>query len=213
MRNEQVVATLNAIGDLLEIKGESRFRVNAYRDAARQIENLTEDLGVIAQEGRLRSIPGVGEAIAAKIQELIETGHLAYFDRLTQELPASLLELLQIPGLGPRKVKLLYEQLHIQSLADLRRAMAENQIASLPGMGEKTIQNLQREIERLELRGRRVPLGVALPLVEEIVAALRALGSVVRQVDGAGSVFESDGTDVGAESRPLGSSGIGSEGD
>ncbi len=188
MRNEQVVATLNAIGDLLEIKGESRFRVNAYRDAARQIENLTEDLGVIAQEGRLRSIPGVGEAIAAKIQELIETGHLAYFDRLTQELPASLLELLQIPGLGPRKVKLLYEQLHIQSLADLRRAMAENQIASLPGMGEKTIQNLQREIERLELRGRRVPLGVALPLVEEIVAALRALGSVVRQVDGAGSV-------------------------
>jgi DNA polymerase (family 10) len=188
MRNEQVVATLNAIGDLLEIKGESRFRVNAYRDAARQIENLTEDLGVIAQEGRLRSIPGVGEAIAAKIQKLIETGHLAYFDRLTQELPASLLELLQIPGLGPRKVKLLYEQLHIQSLADLRRAMAENQIASLPGMGEKTIQNLQREIERLELRGRRVPLGVALPLVEEMVAALRALGSVVRQVDGAGSV-------------------------
>ncbi|HUX85686.1 MAG TPA: helix-hairpin-helix domain-containing protein, partial [Chloroflexota bacterium] len=188
MRNEQISAVLNEIGDLLEIKGENRFRVNAYRDAARQIDNLGEPLTVLAQEERLRSIPSVGEAIAAKIQELVETGQLAYFERLKKELPISLLELLQIPGLGPRKVKLLYEQLQVASLADLRQALAADRVSSLPGMGGKTVTNLRREIERLELRGRRVPLGLALPLVEEIVAALRALGPVVERVDSAGSV-------------------------
>ncbi|HVB96251.1 MAG TPA: DNA polymerase/3'-5' exonuclease PolX [Chloroflexota bacterium] len=188
MRNDQVAAVLNEIGDLLEIKGENRFRVNAYRDAARQIDNLGEALAVVVQEGRLRSISGVGEAIAAKIQELVETGQLAYFERLKRELPVSLLELLQIPGLGPRKVKLLYDQLQVTSLADLQHAMAENRVAGLPGMGGKTVLNLQREIERLELRGRRVPLGIALPLVEEIVATLRSLGALVDRVDSAGSV-------------------------
>src|SRR5579884_966747 len=97
VRNEEIAAVFNAIADSLEIKGESRFRVNAYRDAARHIENLSEDLGTIAGEGRLRSIPGIGEAIAAKIQEMLATGHLTYYDRLKQEVPETLLDLMQIP--------------------------------------------------------------------------------------------------------------------
>src|SRR5712692_4580756 len=120
MRNEDVVDTLNALADLLEIKGENRFRVNAYRDAARHVEGMSESLETVAAEGRLREIPGVGEAIALKIQELVGTGHLGYYDKLTAEVPASLRELLQIPGLGPKKIKLLYDSLQVRSLADLQ---------------------------------------------------------------------------------------------
>lgn len=172
MRNEEIAGVFNAIGDLLEIKGETRFRVNAYRDAARHLEELTEDLNVLAAEGRLRSIPGVGEAIATKIEELIATGQLAYYERLKAEVPESLRELLQIPGLGPRKIKLLYESLGVRDLAGLRQALAEGRVENLPGMGAKTVENLQRELERFERRGSRVPLGVALPTVQGIIALL-----------------------------------------
>ncbi|HEX5417079.1 MAG TPA: helix-hairpin-helix domain-containing protein, partial [Chloroflexota bacterium] len=162
MRNEDVVRILNALGDLLEIKGETRFRVNAYRDAARQIEGLSEDLNALAAEGRLRGIPGVGEAIALKIQELLSTGQLAYYQRLTAEIPETLLELLQVPGLGPRKVKLVYESLGVRSIADLRIALADGRVTALPGMGARTVENLKREVERWEQRGSRIPLGSAL---------------------------------------------------
>ncbi|MGH2459431.1 MAG: DNA polymerase/3'-5' exonuclease PolX, partial [Chloroflexota bacterium] len=183
-----VVRTLNLIADLLEIKGENRFRVNAYRDASRHVEGLTEDLTTLAAEGRLRAVPGIGEAIATKIQEMIETGHLAYYDRLRQEIPETLADLLQIPGLGPRKVKLLHDSLSVQGMADLRAVLEDGRAAALPGLGEKTVQNLRREIDRWEQRGRRVPLGVALPLVQEIVAALRAGCPAVSRIDAAGSV-------------------------
>lgn len=188
MRNDEIAAVFYAIADSLEIKGENRFRVNAYRDAARHIDSLAEDLAIVAAEGRLRSVPGIGEAIAAKIQEMLETGRIGFYERLKQEVPETLLELLQIPGLGPRKVKLLYDSLQVQGIADLQKALEEGRVASLPGMGEKTVQNLQRELERWEQRGRRVPLGVALPIVEEIVATLRAKSDAVIRIEGAGSV-------------------------
>lgn len=188
MRNEDVITMLNTIADMLEIKGESRFRVNAYRDAARHLENLGEDISVVTSEGRLRSIPGIGDAIASKIQEMIDTGHLAYYERLRQDVPESLLALLQVPGLGPRKVKLLYESLGVRGISDLQQAIADGRVAGLPGMGAKTVENLKREIERWKERGRRVPLGVALPLVEDIIASLRSSGNAVSRVDSAGSV-------------------------
>lgn len=189
MRNEEVVRILNALGDLLEIKGETRFRVNAYRDAARQIEGLSEDLNVLAAEGRLRAIPGVGEAIALKVQELLNTGQLGYFERLKAEVPETLLELVQVPGLGPRKIKLLYESLGVKSIADLRVALADGRVATLPGMGARSVENLKREVERWEQRGSRVPLGSALPLVQDMMAALRAqVGSAILRMEEAGSV-------------------------
>src|SRR5579863_10410688 len=142
MRNDDIAAVFNGIGDLLEIKGESRFRVNAYRDAARHLEEVGEDLNVVAAEGRLRSISGVGDAIATKIEELVKTGKLEYYERLKAEVPETLIDLLHIPGLGPRKVKLLYDSLGVRDLAGLRQALAAGQVASLPGMGAKTVENL-----------------------------------------------------------------------
>lgn len=188
MRNEDIAAKINAIGDLLEIKGESRFRVNAYRDAARHLEELTEDLNLLAAEGRLRSIAGVGDAIATKIEELLTTGKLGYYERLKEEVPESLLELLQIPGLGPRKVKLLYDGLGVRDLAALRQAIAEGRVASLPGMGAKTVENLKRELERYEQRGSRVSLGLALPTVQGIISLLSTRTSAASRVAEAGSV-------------------------
>lgn len=188
MRNADVVKMLNAIADLIEIKGENRFRVNAYRDASRHIEGLGEELATIATEGRLRTIPGIGDAIAMKIQELLEAGHLAYYDRLCAEIPETLLELLRIPGLGPRKVKLVYERLNVTDLASFRQALEDGRIAGLPGMGNKTVQNLRHELERLGQRNQRIPLGTALPLLEEIAAALRAGVDAVTAIEGAGSV-------------------------
>jgi DNA polymerase (family 10) len=188
LRNDEVVEVLNALGDLLEIKGENRFRVNAYRDAARHVESLTEGLDQILAEGRIRTIPGVGEAIALKIQELLETGQLAYYERLKQDVPDSLRELLQIPGLGPKKVKLVYDSLKVRDLSDFRAALADGRIAVLPGMGEKTVQNLQREVERFQQRGSRSPLGTALPLVLGIIDDLRAVCPSILRISEAGSV-------------------------
>jgi DNA polymerase (family 10) len=188
MTNEEIIGVFTALGDLLEIKGESRFRVNAYRDAARQLAAQSEDLAAVAAAGRLREIPGVGEAIASKIEEMLATGHLAYFDRLRAEVPESLLELLNIPGLGPRKVKLLYDSLGVRNLADLQAGLADGRVAALPGMGAKTVQNLQRELERWEQRGKRVPLGTALPVLEEIIATLRARCPAIERIEAAGSV-------------------------
>jgi DNA polymerase (family X) len=188
VRNDDVVAVLNALGDLLEIKGENRFRVNAYRDAARNVESLSESLDRILAEGRIREIPGVGEAIALKIQELLETGQLAYYERLKAEVPDSLRELLQIPGLGPKKIKLVYDSLKVRDLNDFRAGLADGRIAGLPGMGEKSVQNLQRELERFQERGSRSPLGTALSLVQGIIAELRAACPWIWRISEGGSV-------------------------
>src|SRR5262249_52802546 len=123
-----------------------------------------------------------------KIEELLATGSLAYFERLRQEVPESLGELLHIPGLGPRKAKLLYETLQVRDVADLRQALAGGKVAALPGMGEKTAENLQRELERWEQRGSRVPLGTALPLVQDVIAALRGRTDAIARIEEAGSV-------------------------
>jgi DNA polymerase (family 10) len=188
VRNDDVAATLNALGDLLEIKGENRFRVNAYRDAARNVESLSESLEQILAQGRIREIPGVGEAIALKVQELLETGKLDYYERLKAEVPDSLRELLQIPGLGPKKVKLVYDSLKVRDLNDFRTALADGRIAALPGMGEKTVQNLQREVERFQQRGSRHPLGDALPLVQGLMADLRVACPWIWRMSEGGSV-------------------------
>jgi DNA polymerase (family 10) len=188
VRNEDIIETLNALGDLLEIKGENRFRVNAYRDAARHLEELTESLTAIAADGRLKEIPGIGEAIALKIQEQLETGRLGYYDRLAEEVPGTLRELLRIPGLGPKKIKLLYDTLQIRDLAGLRQGIADGTVAKVPGMGDKTVQNLARELERWQQRGQRYPLGKALPLVLGIIASLRQQCPAVFRIEEAGSV-------------------------
>src|SRR3954452_9879461 len=110
-RNAEVGALLVEIGDLLEVKGEQSFRINAYRRAARTIEDLREDIEDINSEGRLREIPGIGEALEQKISEDLEAGPLGYLERLRSDFPAELLTLLDVPGLGPKRARLIYDTL------------------------------------------------------------------------------------------------------
>lgn len=188
MTNHQVAAVVRGIGDLLEIQGESSFRVNAYREAARQMEATTEDIAAMAAAGRLREISGVGDAIAKKVEELVLTGRLEYYEDLQRRVPPTLVDLLGIPGLGPKKIKLLHEAIGVTSIDDLRTALESGQVAALPGMGQKTADRLVAEIGRWRERTRRTPIGVARPAAEEIVQLMVAACPDAADIQPAGSL-------------------------
>jgi DNA polymerase (family 10) len=188
VNNYQVAALFGAIGDMLEVKGESSFRYNAYREAARQLEALNEDLATLTAQGRLREIPGVGEAIAKKIEEIVETGQLQYFERLKAEVPPTLIDLLQIPGLGPRKIQLLRRELGIASIPDLHAALEAGQVRDLAGMGAKSEERLLAEVARWEQRARRTPIGVARPAAEDVVRLIQSRCPSVVAIEPAGSL-------------------------
>jgi DNA polymerase (family 10) len=170
------------------VKGEAIYRVLAYREAARQLEALHEDVEQINAEGRLREIPGVGEAIAKKIEELLGTGKMTYYERLRSEIPETLVDLLAIPGLGSKKIRLLHHTLGVASIEDLRAALTEGRVRDLPGMGEKTEQKLLAELERWRERNQRTPIGQARPLAEDVVRLLTRLCPEAADVQPAGSL-------------------------
>ncbi len=178
MRNEEVARLLREVGDLLELRGESSFKVVAYRRAARSVESTKEDLEVIARRGELEAIPGVGKAIAKKISEFLETGKIEARDRLLQETPLGLAELLEISGLGPKTVSMLHEKLGVSTVAELEEAAREHRVRRLPRMGPTSEKNILRGIDRWKKRSGRIPLGVALPLAQEILGHLQKVEGI-----------------------------------
>ncbi|MFN3285744.1 MAG: DNA polymerase/3'-5' exonuclease PolX [bacterium] len=187
MKNLEIAALFNEIADLLEIKGESTFRVNAYRRAARSLENLAEDVEAVADRGELDQIPGVGKSLAEKISEYLRTGKIAYHQELLRELPHGITTLMRVPGLGPKTALLLYEHLGITTLDELERAAREGRLRGLPRMGRKTEENILRGIEQVRRQSTRLPLGAVLPVAQELVAALREARGV-GEVSVAGSL-------------------------
>jgi len=141
-----IADTLDKIATLLELKGENPFKIRAYTNAARSIETFGGNLGDLKDEETLEKIPGVGKAIAAKIKELVETGSLRFFEDLRSEFPAEILELFSLPGLGAKKVKALYEQLGVSSIAQLQTACEAGRVAELPGFGKTTQEKLSAAI-------------------------------------------------------------------
>jgi len=178
MTNREIARIFSEIADILDIKGENPFKIRAYRRAVRAIEALPEELRAAHEEGWLRDIDGIGEAIAKKIGELIDTGSLEYYEREKASIPDGLLSMLDVPDLGPKKVKALYEKLKIDSLKKLAAAARAGKVRELPGFGEKTEQNILRGIELLERGRERVLLGDATELAESIVAELKRLKEV-----------------------------------
>ena len=148
---------------------------------------MTEDIGGLYEEGRLREIPGVGESLAAKIEEYLRTGRLGYYEELKEQVAPGLGQLLEIPGIGPRRAKILHEHLGITTIPELAKAAEEHRLSGVPGVREKTEEKILREIRRFQQRSRRLLLGVALPAAEQIVAMLKGHPAVER-IDPAGSI-------------------------
>ncbi len=180
MSNKDIASILTTIADLLQIKGESRFKVLAYRKAAESLLGLGRDVRAVHAEGGLEGIPGVGKAIADKIAELIDTGELAYFERLTAEVPASLASLLPVPDFGPKKVKLVWEALGVVDLAGLEAAATAGKLRTLQGMGERSEAKVLEGIAALSRRSDRALLGDAMPAALELLELLLQAGGVER---------------------------------
>ena len=133
MDKDQVAEILVSIGTLLELKGENPFKTRAYANAARAIEATSESLAKLIAENRLGDIKGVGEAIQKKVTELVTTGKLGYYEDLKASVPAGLLAMMEIPGVGPKKIKILYDELKIQSVEELEKACQDGRVAKQIG--------------------------------------------------------------------------------
>jgi DNA polymerase (family X) len=190
MDKDQVAAMLTEIGVLLELKGENTFKCRAYASAARAMENLEEPLPTVVRENRLGQIKGIGEALQKKITELVTTGKLAYYEELKASVPAGLLEMLNIPGLGPKKVKALYDSLKIDSVAQLEQACQQGKVALLDGFGEKTQAKILEGIAFRRQYATRHLLIDALAVADPMLDQLRAHPEVIR-CSTAGSVRRS----------------------
>jgi DNA polymerase (family 10) len=179
MNNRDLSNTFTLIADLLEIKSENFYKTNAYRKAAENLVELSQDIRQVWEAGELQDIPGVGKAIAEKIDELLRTGELDFLNRLTAEVPASLAEVVKIPDLGPKKVKLFWEELGITTVEELADAARTGKLAALPGMGEKSQARVLAGIEALSRRQTdRTPLGDVWDFALSQLDFLRALPGV-----------------------------------
>jgi DNA polymerase (family 10) len=187
LKNTEISKIFNDIVNILKIKDENRFKIRAYERVAATIENLPMEVETLYNLGKLDEIPGVGEAISKKIEELIKTGKLEYYENLKQNIPSGVLELLNIPEIGPRKAKLFYEELGIDNIEKLEKAAREQKLQTLPGMGEKAEKKILKGIQLIKQGKQRTLLGIALPIAEEMVMQLKSLPKV-NQIDIAGSL-------------------------
>jgi DNA polymerase (family 10) len=180
MDKKDVAAILNDISTLLELKGENPFKSRAYAAGARAVEGLEEDLLSVIKENRLREIKGIGEGLAQKITELVLTGHLPYYDELKKDLPAGLQEMLRIPGLGPKKIKQLHDQLGISSIGELEYACNENRLVELPGFGKKSQDKILQGIGFVRKYQNQFLYSTAWDVAEPIFTMLSQMKQVIR---------------------------------
>jgi len=184
--NNTIAQVLSAIADLLEVKGEDVFRIRSYRRAAEAVQMAPRALTEMATAKELQSIPGIGKSIAEKILEIIQTGRSSQLEELQRELPATLLDLLKVPGVGPRHVATFYKELGIETVEQLEQAAREHRLRSLPGMGAKSEEKILKGIEATGAHKGRFLQHQVLPLADELVARLQRLPEVSR-ADYAGS--------------------------
>jgi DNA polymerase (family 10) len=186
MAKEEIAGVLEQIGTLLELKGENPFKVRAYTNAARAIETFAGNVPNLQDEEALSKIPGIGKSIALKIKELAATGSLKYLEELSAEFPAGILELFSLPGLGPRKIKVLYDKLRISSIEQLQKACENGSVAELSGFGETTQQKLCDIIAKRTAHAGSFQFGQIAAEAETLRSDLAAHSSAL-QVDLAGS--------------------------
>ena len=170
---DAIAGILENIARYLSLKGENPFKIRAYVNGARAVEMFAGNLRETAERDELDKVEGIGKALAEKIKELVTTGRLEFYEKLRQEFPKDILELFEIPGLGEKKIKALYEELQVASIAKLEEACRNGTVAALPGFGEKTAQKLLAAIEQKKSTADLFRLGDVAPEAQAIHAALR----------------------------------------
>ena len=180
MRNAEIAAMLNRVADLLEIKGESFYKIRAYREAVRQLDNLTTDVETLVKAGRLKDVPGIGEAIEKKIVEFVTTGQLEFLNRLEVEVPPALLQLERVPGLGPRTARDIYAALGILSIDELEAAAQSHRLLGVRGIKAKTEENILKGIAMLKRTEGRHFFPEAWLLADSMLTTLRETRGVLR---------------------------------
>ncbi|MDE3195599.1 MAG: DNA polymerase/3'-5' exonuclease PolX, partial [Acidobacteriota bacterium] len=187
MVNEEIARIFEKMARLLAFKSGDRFRIMAYERAAVSLRDIEEDLAAIAHQGRLQEIPGIGKDLAGMIEEYLRTGAIQRYEQECRGIPPSLIDLMAIPGLGPKTLALLHETLRVKSTEDLRRALDSPALRKLKGFGEKKIANIRRGIDLWAANRQRMLVGVAFPLAENLLSQIRA-NPLVRRAEIAGSL-------------------------
>src|SRR5713101_5243109 len=180
MNKDQVAEVLVNIATLLELKGENPFKSRAYQNAARALEGMTEPLDKVLAEERLDQVKGIGESIQKKISELVSTGKLAYYEELKAATPPGLVLMLEIPGMGPKKIKALHDELGVETIEQLEQACKEGKVAKLKGFGEKTQTNICDGITRRRAYASRHLISEAIPKAEALLDSVRSHPEVLR---------------------------------
>lgn len=180
MDNIQIASTLETIGHLLDILGENSFKVRAYENAARAIEGLEVGAAAMAREGKLKGIPGVGDGIAKKVDELVQTGRMTYLEELKSKIPIGLLDILRIPSVGPKKVRALWQELGVTSLATLEKACTDHRVRMLKGFGEKTEYKILEGIKFVAVNAGRFRLDQVIPVARTLLTYVRSAPMVAR---------------------------------
>jgi len=187
MGNAALSAIFSQMADVMEILGENQYRINSYRTVARAIEETPTDVAVLLENGDLAKTPGIGKSSLAKIEEFVKTGQIQAHQDLLAKIPHALLDLLTVPGVGPKTVKTLYEHLHISSIAELKKAIEDKTIETLPGFGAKKAAAILKGIEFLQKATGRIRLDQAIVAAQIVTDYLRPLPGIDR-IETAGSL-------------------------
>ena len=187
MLSDEIAEIFEKMALVLAFKGGDRFRILAYQRAAMSLADLEEDIRTLAKEGRLHQIPGIGDSLAKLIEEYIRTKRIRQFDDERKGIPDELIDLMSIPGLGPKTLATIHKRFHVESIEDLKRALDTGVLLTMPGFREKKAQNLQRGIELWLARKQRMTLGTALPFAERLLEDVKKI-PLVEQADLAGSI-------------------------
>ncbi len=187
MKNKLIAEIFRDIADILEIKGENPFRIRAYERASQNIESLPDDVEVLIRENTLKDVDGIGKDLEEKIKEIVSTGKLKYMEELKKDIPEGLIEMLNVPGIGPKTAKLLYEKLNIQDVVMLERMAHAGKIRNLEGMGEKTEENILAGIELFKKSREKLDLKTAADVAEGFVSKLKKLKEA-KKISPAGSL-------------------------
>jgi DNA polymerase (family 10) len=187
MKNKEIASLFQRMADLLEFKDENIFKINAYRKSARILNDLTTDIEEMVRSGELQHMPGIGKGTAEKILEYLSTGHIAKYEEMKKGIGDDLIALLGVPSLGPKTLAMLHKEMKINSLEDLQKAVHDERMAALPGMGKKKIENIIRGIELYAQSRERMPLGTALVIAREVIGELQKAAGI-RDIEAAGSL-------------------------